>query len=75
MTYIGAAAPQGSGNATGSPWIFSEEVPPGSADQAIYHLNITAATATSFTIAATPVDPSLTTFTINELGNKTPAGW
>jgi type IV pilus assembly protein PilE len=72
MTYLGAAEPQGSGNSTGSPWIFPEEVPPGSGAAATYHLNITAATATpdTFTVTATPVDPALTEFGTDQLGNK-----
>lgn len=67
-TYVGATLGNGG--------IYSNQVPPNSNGVTkTYTLAITAQTASTFTISATPVDNSLTTYTLDEQGNKTPSGW
>jgi len=69
MTYKGAAGKRTSPADTGSPWIFSTQVP---LDGGIktYDLTIDSADDTTFTLKAIPVDRSLKTFCIDELGTK-----
>jgi len=58
--------------------IFSDQVPVDTnKGKATYNLNILNQTASQFTISAVPTDPDtdLTTYTINEAGNRTPPGW
>jgi len=67
-TYEGAVLGEGG--------IFSDQVPVDTnKGQATYNLVITNQTASEFLISAVPIDPSLTPYTIDEAGNKTPPGW
>ncbi|MDD5275587.1 MAG: type IV pilin protein [Methylovulum sp.] len=62
-TYVGAAL--------GTGGIFSDQVPIDNNAKKTYGLAITAQTATTFTISATPVDNTLATYTLDDAGNKT----
>jgi len=62
-TYVGATL--------GTGGIFSDQVPINSNATKTYNLAITAQTATTFAISATPVDNTLATYTLDDAGNKT----
>ena len=67
-TYVGATL--------GTSGIFSNQVPVSTTGGTkTYTLAITAQTATAFTISATPVDSTYTTYTLTDQGVKTPTGW
>lgn len=62
-TYVGAAV--------GSGGIFTDTVPV-SGGKKTYTLSLSNLTASTYTVTATPVDTSLETYTLNEIGQKTP---
>ena len=70
MTHEGAAGTQVAATDTGSPWIYANQVPVDGGTKT-YDLSIVAATKTTFKVKATPVDTTLKTFCIDELGAKT----
>ncbi len=70
MTYKGAAGSLASPADTGAPWIFSSKVPIDSGTKT-YDLKINAAGKSTFTLKAVPVDSSLKTYCIDQIGNKT----
>jgi len=70
MSYLGAAGSLASPKNTGSPWIFSSKVPIDSGTKT-YGLTIQAATKSTFTLKASPVDSSLQTYCLDQLGSKT----
>jgi len=72
MTYLGAAGTKAVPSDTGSPWIFSSTVPL-DGGTVTYNLSITTPlpSDTAFELTASPVDASLTTFTINQTGTIT----
>ncbi len=70
MTYKGAAGSAASSSDTGKPWIFSNKVPIDGGTKT-YNLTIFAADKSTFTLKASPVDTSLQTYCIDQLGNKT----
>jgi type IV pilus assembly protein PilE len=70
MSYKGAAGTSDSPTDTGSPWIFSKQVPLDSGTKT-YDLKIISASKTAFKLKAAPVSGSdLATFCINEKGEK-----
>jgi len=69
MSYKGAAGSAASPKDTGAPWIFSSQVPIDSGTKT-YSLTIKSSTKSTFTLKASPVDSSLKTYCINQLGNK-----
>ncbi|WP_425356720.1 type IV pilin protein [methane-oxidizing endosymbiont of Gigantopelta aegis] len=69
MSYKGAAGTQASPTDTGTPWIFSDQVPLDSGTKT-YDLTIDSATDATFKLKATPVDSSWRTFCIDEQGIK-----
>ena len=69
MTYKGAAGSSTSPADTGSPWIFSPEVPIDGGAKT-YDLKVVSADKSTFKLKAAPVDTSLETYCIDESGTK-----
>ncbi len=56
--------------------VFSDQVPVDTTKgAATYNLVIAHQTQTEFRLEARPIDPALTLYSIDQAGNKTPAGW
>jgi len=70
MTYKGAAGTSAIPKDKGTPWVFSARVPLDGGTKTYYNLKIDSVTDTTFKLRAQPVDSSLKTFCINELGTK-----
>jgi|GEM_PF-2724178 len=67
-TYVGAFIGPGG--------IFSDQVPVNGGGKQTYRLQIDSQTASQFQISAVPViDNNLTTYTLDEAGNKSPSDW
>ena len=74
-TYLGAAGTQAIPTNTGAPWVFSTQAPV-DGGTAVYTLTISAATASTYTLSATPVtggpqaSDSCGTLTLSSTGAK-----